>query len=44
LASIKLQWKDHKQGQKINFIHLTIALLATLFSLLAIIGAWVAYQ
>ncbi|MEW6996385.1 APC family permease [Colwelliaceae bacterium BS250] len=44
LASIKLQWTDHKQGQKISIIHLTIALLATLFSLLAIIGAWVVYQ
>jgi APA family basic amino acid/polyamine antiporter len=44
LASIKLQWQDHKQGQKINFIQLTIALLATLFSALAIIGTWVLYQ
>jgi APA family basic amino acid/polyamine antiporter len=44
LASIKLQWQDHKQGQTISIIHLTIALLATLFSLLAIIGAWVVYQ
>ncbi|NQZ82337.1 MAG: amino acid permease [Colwellia sp.] len=44
LASIKLQWQDHKQGQKINIVQLTIALLATLFSLLAIIGVWVLYQ
>lgn len=44
LASMKLQWQDHKQGQKISIFHLTIALLATLFSVLAIIGAWVVYQ
>jgi APA family basic amino acid/polyamine antiporter len=44
LASIKLQWKDHNSGQKISAFHLTIALLATLFALLAIIGAWVVYQ
>jgi APA family basic amino acid/polyamine antiporter len=44
LASIKLQWKDHKQGQHISVFHLTIAILATLFSLLAIIGAWVINQ
>ena len=44
LASIKLQLKDHKQGQKINVIQLIIALLATFFSLLAIIGTWVLYQ
>ncbi|MCJ8319921.1 MAG: amino acid permease [Colwellia sp.] len=44
LASIKLQWQDHKQGQKINIIQLIIALLATLFSVLAIIGTWVVYQ
>jgi APA family basic amino acid/polyamine antiporter len=41
LASIKLQWKDHKQGQHISVFHLITAILATLFSLLAIIGAWV---
>jgi APA family basic amino acid/polyamine antiporter len=44
LASIKLQWKDHQQGQHISIFHLTIAMLATLFSLLAIIGAWVINQ
>jgi APA family basic amino acid/polyamine antiporter len=44
LASIKLQLNDHKQGQKINVIQLIIALLATFFSLLAIIGTWVLYQ
>ena len=44
LASIKLQWNDHKQGQKLSTVQLIIALLATLFSLLAIIGAWVVYQ
>jgi len=44
LASIKLQWQDHKQGQKINIMQLSIALLASLFSVLAILGAWVVYQ
>ncbi|MGK0249896.1 MAG: APA family basic amino acid/polyamine antiporter [Oleispira sp.] len=44
LASIKLQWNDHKQGQKMSITQLTIAILATLFSILAIIGAWVVYQ
>jgi len=44
LASIRLQWQDHKQGQQFNFIQLSIALLATLFSILAIIGTWVLYQ
>ena len=44
LASIKLQWNDHKQGQALNVFHLAIALLATLFSVLAIIGTWVVYQ
>jgi APA family basic amino acid/polyamine antiporter len=44
LASIKLQWNDHKQGKKISILQLTIALLASLFSLLAIIGTWVLYQ
>jgi APA family basic amino acid/polyamine antiporter len=44
LASIKLQWQDHKQGQKISVIQIAIALLATLFSALSIIGAWVVYQ
>ena len=44
LASIKLQWKDYKQGQEISIIQITIALLASLFSMLAIIGAWVVYQ
>ena len=44
LASIKLQWNDHRQGKKINVFQLTIALLATFFSILAIIGTWVLYQ
>jgi len=44
LASIKLQFKDQKQGQKISPFNLIIALLATLFSILAIIGTWVVYQ
>ena len=44
LASIKLQWSDYKQDQKLSIFHLTIALLATLFSILAIIGTWVLYQ
>jgi len=44
LASIKLQWQDHQQGQALSYIQLTIALLACLFSLLAILGAWVLYQ
>jgi APA family basic amino acid/polyamine antiporter len=44
LASIKLQWQDHKQGQKVSIVQLIIALFATLFSVLAIIGTWVLYQ
>lgn len=44
LASIKLQWQDHKQGQQLKIMQLSIALLATLFSILAIIGTWVLYQ
>jgi APA family basic amino acid/polyamine antiporter len=44
LASIKLQLQDHKQGAPLSYMRLCIALLATLFSLLAIIGAWVLYQ
>ena len=44
LSSIKLQWQDHKQGHKLNIVQLTIAVLATLFSVLAILGTWVLYQ
>lgn len=44
LASIKLQFNDHKQGEKLNYFRLCIALLASLFSILAIIGAWFLYQ
>ena len=44
LASIKLQFNDYQQGVSINYVKLVIALLASLFSLLAIIGAWVLYQ
>ncbi len=44
LASIKLQLQDHKQGEQLSYKRLCIALLATLFSLLAIIGAWILYQ
>ena len=44
LASIKLQFQDHKQGAPLSYMRLFVALLATLFSLLAIIGAWVLYQ
>jgi APA family basic amino acid/polyamine antiporter len=44
LASIKLQLQDHKRGEQLSYTRLCIALLATLFSLLAIIGAWVLYQ
>ena len=44
LASIRLQLQDHKKGEQLSYIRLCIAVLATLFSLLAIIGAWVLYQ
>jgi APA family basic amino acid/polyamine antiporter len=44
LASIKLQWQDHKQGQPLSYIQFSIALLACVFSMLAILGAWVLYQ
>jgi len=44
LASIKLQLKDQQQSKKISLFNLVIALLATLFSILAIIGTWVIYQ
>ncbi|WP_394175893.1 APC family permease [Thalassotalea litorea] len=44
LASIKLQWQDYKQQQPISILQLTIALLAALFSLLALLGTWVVYQ
>ncbi|GMG87134.1 amino acid permease [Biformimicrobium ophioploci] len=44
LASIKLQWQDHKQNQEISITQLSIALLATLFTVLALVGTWVVYQ
>jgi len=44
LASIKLQISDHQQGLQFNTGRFCIALLATAFSLLAIIGAWFLYQ
>jgi APA family basic amino acid/polyamine antiporter len=44
LASIRLQLQDHKRGVSLSYTRLCIAILATLFSLLAIIGAWVLYQ
>ena len=44
LASIKLQYDDNKKGQPFNYLQLSIALLATTFSLLALIGAWVLYR
>jgi APA family basic amino acid/polyamine antiporter len=44
LASIRLQLQDHKRGVPLSYTRLCIAILATLFSLLAIIGAWVLYQ
>ncbi|MCO4799918.1 MAG: amino acid permease [Colwelliaceae bacterium] len=44
LSSIQLQLNDYKHGKKLSILQLTIALLATLFSTLAIIGTWVLYQ
>ena len=44
LASLKLQWNDYQQGQKLSVVNLIIALFATLFSVLAIIGTWVLYR
>ena len=44
MVSIKLQFDDYKQGENLNYVKPCIALLASLFSLLAIIGAWVLYQ
>lgn len=44
LASIKLQWQDSQQGQPLSYIQFIIAVLACLFSMLAIMGAWVLYQ
>ena len=44
MVSIKLQFDDYKQSEKLNYVKLCIALSASLFSLLAIIGAWVRYQ
>jgi basic amino acid/polyamine antiporter, APA family len=43
LASLRLQWKDQQRGIKINWLTVIISLLATLFSLLALVGAWVVY-
>lgn len=44
LASIKLQWQDHQKGQPLSYIQFIIAVLACLFSMLAVMGAWVLYQ
>lgn len=44
LASIKIQLNDHKKGESLHYFRLAIALLASLFSTLAIIGAWFLYQ
>lgn len=43
LASLRLQWKDQQRGIKISWLTVIIGLLATLFSLLALVGAWVIY-
>jgi len=43
LASIKLQLKDRANGQPINFLTFMNSFLAILYSLFAIIGAWVIY-
>lgn len=44
LASIKLQYMDTEKGIKINYSDLLISILATIFSIIAIIGAWVIYN
>ncbi len=44
LASLKLQLLDHKQGHAIKPFRFLVSLLATLFALFAIAGAWSLYQ
>jgi len=39
LASLALQWRSHKSGELLYPIQIFIALLATIFSVLAIAGA-----
>ena len=43
LASLRLQWLDHQNGQALSWLNIAIGLLATVFSLLALVGAWVLY-
>ncbi|MCP5381427.1 MAG: amino acid permease [Kordiimonadaceae bacterium] len=43
LASLKLQLKDRIAGRSVNFLNLINSFLAILYSLYAIVGAWVVY-
>jgi basic amino acid/polyamine antiporter, APA family len=42
-ASLKLQIEDKEQGVKINYLIFIISSIAAIFSIIAIIGAWVLY-
>lgn len=44
LASLKIQWRDYQKENEFSRFNLVVAILATLFSFLAIVGAWVLYQ
>jgi len=42
-ASLKLQLEDKKTGTKLNVFIFFISSIAAIFSIIAIIGAWVLY-
>lgn len=44
LASLKLQIYDQKNGIKINHAVFLVSIIATLFSILALVGAWILYD
>lgn len=44
LASLKLQISDQKNGVKLKHAVFSVSIIATLFSILALIGAWTLYN
>ena len=44
MASLKLQITDQKLGIKINYMTFLVSIIATGFSIMAIIGAWILYH
>jgi APA family basic amino acid/polyamine antiporter len=44
LASLRLQFLDRQQGRDFYLIRFLISILATLFSVFALVGAWSLYQ